>query len=328
MSGFFGKRLAPFYEYAAEENAPVIPPLAEEMEEADRRIDAQVTALAEALAGPAKGEVAELGRLVAQGEMTPAAVKKKLEGFGARSLPTGSGFSRVQTVCAAAREEYQRLEDKPEYAVSALRKSCLPVLRDEVDARLRGVIEAWGNLPGTVQEEVLSGPGGVFFVGLLQDVDVSEISGEELEARRALEAAWHHYEEFYQPFVLQWLMGVDRSVGMEPSQEYLPDYDALVFDATGCAVLATGRKVEELVATGQAEGCLEVLADPFGADKQEYQARVDAIAAVRSWRFAFNDHAAVGALHRGNRAILKARKDMSAGQVEAAMREEGAWAWD
>ncbi|MCH6197531.1 hypothetical protein MHT86_08485 [Corynebacterium mastitidis] len=327
-STFFQDRLAPLVEYATEEGVPFIPPVAAEMRAVDEEIEQKVAALREVWAPATVEEVAEVGRLVAAGELTPAAAKKKLEGFGSRGLPGASGHSRVAIAVDAARKAYQAAADKPEYAPAALRKAALPVLGAELASRMGELVEAWDAAPAAVHEE-LEGAQFMRFDSLMGQVDITEIPGAELEARRRIMAAWDAVEHFAYDHAIQWLMGVNRRGQWEIPQEFLPDREAVVLGEQGCALIAAGFNLEELIIAGRGEELVAVIADPYGADSEAYQERMAARKAVEAWRFKFNDYAEMGIPFGGrdNRAALQRRKELRPAQVVAEMREEGVWQW-
>ena len=187
------------------------------------------------------------------------------------------------------------------------------------------MLESWGGLPESVKSQVRArrfpDPRSV-----MNEVDFTVVSGEELEARRRCVKAWGDDPSFIQ--ALQFLYSGRTRVQDFPNlfPELIGRVDPtylLLCDVDTLRWLAAGESFAELVTGGRVTE-FHPIADPFGKDSDEYEARLDAWVKVDRWINELGELRSAGASVGGDAAReLRKRKEMSPAVVLENMNEEG-----
>lgn len=159
-----------------------------------------------------------------------------------------------------------------------------------VAERLSAAVHA---APGALKPrltQVVDGPNGSTIYGMKIDdaldvFDLKTVSGDDLDAARELIAAAAItkrgvFGEGHDAAVSDIAFAFD----VDPADVHL---SAIFFGAPGAVAVDAfrhprGNAVAYVIAAGYAD--IDVLADPFGADRDAYEARVDELKKFRSWR--------------------------------------------
>lgn len=327
---YFAARLDELAEYLAP--FAVIPDYAQALMDADDEVDNKVYELTEALGSPDREELAELGVRVAKGELKPETVRARISS-AADMTPAvmvheyGSwrckqANSRRSVVVEAAKQQWREQLDRPEWSPAGLRKACVPKVQGVLDAAAVELKESWEQLPQRVRDEVLASRGQD-----LRSVAASlnvNMTGEELDARKRAADVWMRWFNAGGDLIdaFHYLHGGKAAITREGERVKT----ALCFLPRDAAKFyAAGFTPSQLFVRGMIDG-FDPIADPLGADSEEYQARLAEYNHVQEWKYEFNAVAESGInIRRETKQALLRRRELHAEELVSAMQRAGEW---
>lgn len=279
-------------------------PLADELAAADAAVAERLDELADAINPHPLDTLEDAGRRWAKGDLKVGTLADRVHSVpptAADYIPETDAYGRTtnQSVNRAARRRYDAARrgataalveqnDRPEFATRALidasRESVADGLQDMAD-RAMAAVEA---LPGNLRDELLKRTDAYGAANFSQKLDIRRLSGAHIELAREVEASWAPILNADQRDMLA-LFGTlaTGTVRDAKATEFSRGFDnhdrtAVWLDTDGVAAHALGAgPLHIIVARGW--GRLEPLADPLGADADDFQARQDAASAARSW---------------------------------------------
>lgn len=309
----------------------VVPPNADELVSADEEVEGKVAELHEALSSPTGGELAELGVRFAKGELRAETVRSRISSAADMNpavtvleydrYQVKSGASRRSVVVEAAKGQWRVQLDRPEWSQTALRRSCVPLVQEVMDAAAAELKESWEALPAHVRDaEVASLGQDLRSVG--SDLNVN-MSGAELDARKRADAVWNRWFNGGALTDVFHYLHAGRA-GIRRDGDHV-NVDLCFVPRDAVKFYAAGFTPSQLIVRGLIDG-FEPIADPLGDDAEEYQARMDEYNHVHNWRFEFNNSVELGLnLPRARKAVLLRRRELYRDDVVRSMREAGEW---
>lgn len=321
----------------------VVPTAYPTLAEADARVEAAVEKVVNGLAG--EPDYPTLAAALVDGSLTPAKAGAKLTG------PTGA---RVQNLAAAVRSAAVAAEDRDEFSPAALRASVVPIVRERLRQTADDMLSSIAGLPAVAKaklaEVVDTGYGPAYgpltadqLDGLLDVVapgGLSTVRPDDLAAVQRAQAAWSWWNGSADAFGPLFWLGTGREVrrGWDTTEvtgdgaTEAEQFDPAVLLVAGDAVdyVAAGVPLGFAVASGLVTE-FDVVADPFGEDRDAYTERVERFTAFRAWRDAYrtlNMSGAAGLIggpDQRSRAALKRRAELpKLAQVEQFREYAGA----
>ncbi|MGP5928373.1 hypothetical protein [Corynebacterium glyciniphilum] len=279
-------------------------PLADELAAADAAVGAKLAEFDAALNPHPLDTLAAAGAKWARGDLKVSTLADRVQSTpptAADYIPETDAYGRTtnQSVNRAARRRFDaarrgatsaliEANDRPEFATRALidssRESVAAGLQDIAD-RAMAAVEA---LPGNLRDELLKRTDAYGASNFSQRLDVRRLSGAHIELAREVESSWAPILNADQRDMLA-LFGTlatgtvrdaratDFPHGFSPAEQA-----AFWLDADGAAAHALGAGPLHII-VGRGYGRLEPLGDPLGVDADEFQDRLSAASAARSW---------------------------------------------
>lgn len=279
-------------------------PLADELATADQAV-AQRLAEFDAALNPHPLETLEdMGRRWVKGDLKVGTLADRVQSTPPTAtdyIPETDQYGRTtnQAVNRAARRRYDaarrgatnaliEAHDRPEFSI----RSLIDASRASVAAGLqdiaRSAMAAVEALPGNLRDELLARGDAYGAANFSQKLDIRRLSGAHIELAREVEASWAPILNADQRDMLALFgtlaTGTVRDARATDFPHGFDNHDQAAFwlDTDGMAAHTLGAgPLHIIVARGW--GRLEPLADPLGADADEYLARQDAASAARSW---------------------------------------------
>ncbi|MGN0094477.1 MAG: hypothetical protein ACI38U_00270 [Corynebacterium sp.] len=307
-------------------------PNLDELLSADTSVEEYVSRVRDAETAP---DIDDLAVDIVSGKLKPETAVKRLS--SAASLKNAGGRSRLDQLVAATRRAAVAHVDRPELSVAALRRSVVPEIRTRLEATAAEMLNTMNAAPATVLGHltavvetghgILYGPAPSDQVGgslqfLSPDGDLSKVRGSDLAATQALIAAWRWVNtDPAQLFGAFWYLSTGQSLqrtytneftgaGADEAENFRPEY--LLVSGEAVDYVAAGIKLPFLVAAGYIE-TFDVLADPFGDDKDAYAERVERAQDFLRWRDAARRANNAGAGHLMSREQLAKMQARSRG---------------
>lgn len=294
----------------------VVPTAYDDLAAADRSVEDAVDRVRAGLS-PAV-DLDELAADLVAGRIKPETAAKRL------NAPAGA---RVSNLLDRVREHAVSGADRPEWTPTALRRSCVPIVRDRLQRTADDMLATLAGLPAVVKDhlsQVVETDSGTIYGALTADAfadalswiapsgDLASVRPADLASVQAAQAAWSWWNEAHTAFEPLYWLGTGREVrrGWDTNDvtgdgaTEAKTFDPAVLLVSGEAVdyVAAGVPLAFAVAAGLIES-FDVVADPFGTgeDAEAYQARVDRFAAYRQWVGEARETVNAGAAHLAGR---------------------------
>lgn len=276
------------------------PSAAANMLAADEEVSTRLEDLAASLAEPSTEDLEAAGEAWAKGKglskakaalSAPVLTAPRSTGDGSawQRTPTRTAArNRLNTIIQAASRTLLESYDLPEYSTATLVADCAEQTGEYLAAVAAEATRTLDALPTSTLEQVNAGR---VRLSALDELDMRAMSVEQITAHRDAAAAWATVHEVQSGGVTArnaWeaMFRAVATGSLAASRDHVfPEGPAtgyaLWFDAPGCAALAAGYKVPQVLTEGL--GALHPVADPFNVDAEVFRHRLDAYNGVSGW---------------------------------------------
>lgn len=251
-----------------------------DMYAAEDAVESALADLTAAFADPSAEDLTAAGVAFAKGKGL-SKVKAAL------SAPTTT-TPRFATIWRAAAETLTAAHDAPEFAPAALIAECADQARGFLEALAAEGARTVAALPTSTLDMLAAGRGRL---STLDSLDTRTMTVDDIVAHRDAAATWSHiygvmggqaaevdaWRKMFRAVATGSLTGGHN---LDLADHHGGKY-AVWFDAPGCAALAAGYRVSQVITDGL--GSLSPLLDPFGEDAEVYAHRCHAYVGVDDW---------------------------------------------
>ncbi|MGP5931269.1 hypothetical protein [Corynebacterium glyciniphilum] len=272
-------------------------PLADELAAADTAVAERLDELAAAINPHPIDTLEDMGRRWARGDLKVGTLADRVQSVP----PTGTDtvLETGQSVNRAARRRFDaarrgataaliEASDRPEFSTRSLIDASRASVAAGLDAMADRAMAAVEALPGNLRDELLARTDAYGASNFSQKLDIRRLSGAHIELAREVEAAWTPILNADQRDLLA-LFGTMKTGAVRDAKatEFSRGFDnhdrtAVWLDTDGVAAHALGAGPLHII-VGRGWGRLQPLADPLGADADDFQARLSAASTARSW---------------------------------------------